>query len=361
MRYQKTGLVHIDRERATPGYTLFCPMHHRVACLLDIDGNIVHQWNLPDWPANYARLLPNGNLLTAHRLMGNKLPFNGIGGRIIEIDWEGNVVWEYVDPMQHHDFHRCANGNTIYLAWEKMPAALAKRVKGGRPGSELNGETWCEYIREVSPKGESVWEWHVDNLEIERYPICPICPRAAFAHGNSVYSLPNGDVMVSFRHNHLIFVIDHSSQKVKWEMCDPMLGHQHDFHVIPNGNYMVFANGAHAFGPGTVPGGAGGSRVLEIEPASRKIVWEYFARPGYLFSSPYISGAERLPTGNTLICEGSWGNIFEVTPGREIVWEYINPFVVPLSATRDIAGSHQVFRAYRYGADSPEIRGRVRA
>mgnify|MGYP003351758941 CR=1 FL=1 len=65
MRYQKTGLVYADRTRATPGFTLFCPMHHRIACLLDIEGEIVHQWELPDWPANYARLLPNGNLLAA--------------------------------------------------------------------------------------------------------------------------------------------------------------------------------------------------------------------------------------------------------------------------------------------------------
>jgi len=358
MRYQKTGLISFDRRRATPGFTLFSPMHHRIACLIDMEGNICHQWELPDHPANYARLLPGGNLLVAHRIQGNHLPFNGIGGRIIEMDWDGNVVWEYVDPMQHHDFHRCANGNTIYLAWEKMPEALAQRVQGGRNGSELNGAIWSEYIREVSPKGEIVWEWHADNLEIERYPICPVCPRAEFGHGNSIYSLPDGDVMVSFRHNHLVFVIDHITKKVKWEMCTPILGHQHDFHVIPNGNYMVFANGAHAFGPGTVPGGGGGSRVLEIDPATKKIVWQYFGRPGYLFNSPYISGAERLPSGNTLICEGNWGNIFEVTQDSEIVWEYVNPFVVPMTESQDIAGSHQVFRAYRYAADSPEIRGR---
>lgn len=48
-----------------------------------------------------------------------------------------------------------------------------------------------------------------------------------------------------------------------------------------------------------------------------------------------------------------------LTPERDIVWEYINPFVVSMAEIQDIAGSHPVFRAYRYAADSPEIRGRV--
>ena len=72
------------------------------------------------------------------------------------------------------------------------------------------------------------------------------------------------------------------------------------------------------------------SRVLEINPLDKSIVWEYTAensnRPIWTFFSHYISGAQRQPNGNTLICEGSNGRIFEVTPAGEIVWEYINPF-----------------------------------
>ena len=69
---------------------------------------------------------------------------------------------------------------------------------------------------------------------------------------------------------------------------------------------------------------------------------------------------QRLASGNTLICEGAWGRIFEVTPKGEILWNYINPFFVPDDAPRG-AGSNAVFRAYRYAADSPEIRGRLGA
>jgi hypothetical protein len=61
-------------------------------------------------------------------------------------------------------------------------------------------------------------------------------------------------------------------------------------------------------------------------------------------------------SGNTLICEGQWGRIFEVTPGGDIVWEYVSPFMGP-----DDNGdpSNEIFRAYRYAASSPQIGGRV--
>src|SRR5262249_51320336 len=43
------------------------------------------------------------------------------------------------------------------------------------------------------------------------------------------------------------------------------------------------------------------------------------------FFSMMISGAERLPNGNTLICSGANGTIFEVTPDKQMVWKYVNP------------------------------------
>ena len=68
----------------------------------------------------------------------------------------------------------------------------------------------------------------------------------------------------------------------------------------------------------------------EINPLDKSIVWEYTAensnRPIWTFFSHYLSGAQRQPIGNTLICEGSNGRIFEVTSAEEIVWEYVNPF-----------------------------------
>ena len=144
-----------------------------------------------------------------------------------------------------------------------------------------------------------------------------------WAHPNSIWPLENGDVLVSWRHNHLIAVIDRNSKKLKWEWCDPILGHQHAFQVLDNGNYMVFANGVHA------PASNNHSRVIEFDPKTKEILWEYSGTPKYTFNSPFISGAQRLWSGNTLICEGQWGRFFEVTPVGDIVWEYISPFLFP--------------------------------
>jgi hypothetical protein len=69
------------------------------------------------------------------------------------------------------------------------------------------------------------------------------------------------------------------------------------------------------------------------------------------FFSFMISGANRLPNGNTLITEGATGRLFEVTPERETVWEYVSPFVM---GSR-FGASPAVFRAHRYGFDDPRI------
>jgi hypothetical protein len=85
--------------------------------------------------------------------------------------------------------------------------------------------------------------------------------------------------------------------------------------------------------------------VIEVDPKSNRIVWEYFDNPAYNFFSPYISGARRLPNGNTLITEGMFGRMFQVTPEGDIVWEYINPHY---HEDAENAVVNRVFRATHY-------------
>ena len=59
------------------------------------------------------------------------------------------------------------------------------------------------------------------------------------------------------------------------------------------------------------------------------------------FYSQFISGAKRLPHGNTLITEGSNGRLIEVTPDFEIVWEYINP-----RWDKEIMNMNMIYRSY---------------
>ena len=70
--------------------------------------------------------------------------------------------------------------------------------------------------------------------------------------------------------------------------------------------------------------------MLEIDPVSKQVVWQYTAedsgQPSWAFRSTHISAARRLPNGNTFIDEGQSGRLFQVTRDGDIVWEYVNPF-----------------------------------
>ena len=94
-----------------------------------------------------------------------------------------------------------------------------------------------------------------------------------------------------------------------------------------------------------------------MDLATGEEVWTYAGDPPWSFNSPHISGAQRLASGNTLICEGLWGRIFEVTPDGEIVWEYVSPYEGWIA--RGGGAGKWVFRALRYAAHSPHIAGRV--
>ena len=351
MRYSQFGLTTCNPERATPGFTLFSPNFGHETYLLGMRGEIVHQWSgHPLTPGNYAYLLENGNLLWGGRTAEGNLPTTGgKGGWLRELDWNGKVVWEHRDDNQHHDFRRLANGNTIYIGWEAMRPENAKRVQGGIPGTEEKGLIFGDYLREIDAKGKTVWEWHTQDLDIERYPLNMVGGRKEFAHCNACCPLPNGDVMLSFRKISTIMIIDRKTGKPRWEKRDDAWGMQHDCEMLANGNILFFANGQDT---GLMPH----SRVIEMDPATGKTVWEYQGNPPWTFFSPHISGSQRLSSGNTLICEGQWGRIFEVAPDNEIVWEYISPFCGPHPGGYR---SNWVFRSYRYAADSPQIRGRL--
>ena len=164
------------------------------------------------------------------------------------------------------------------------------------------------------------------------------------------------NIMIDSREGSFMAIIEKKSGKIVWRMgpeypasygyskasftgkfprpVDSICG-QHDAHMIPQGlpgegNIMVFDNQGAAGFPPIYLNMFPGSRVLEIDPTTREIVWQYDAsrtgRPFWTFFSSFISSARRLPNGNTLIDEGMNGRFFQVTPNGEIVWEYVNPY-----------------------------------
>ena len=353
MRPLKFGVTLHDSARAMPGFTLFSPIGGRECLLMGMEGEIKHQWRLPGMLGNYGQLLPNGNLLVSVRTLKGPKGLSADGGRILELDWDGNIVWEFTDDMQHHDFNRAPNGNTVYLGWELIPTDEAGFMRGGLAGSEHeDGGVYADVLREVNPAGEVVWEWRLaEHFPVDRYELRPASNRHEFAHANTCFVQPDGNVMVSWRQIDLIAVIDRQTGKFLWEMQDRKWGGQHDCRLLENGNITLFANGSEQPTPEH-------SRVIELDPATREIVWEYKGNPPTTFYSSRISGAHRQANGNTLVCEGNHGRLFEVTMSGDIVWEYISPFYNARGGPASI--NNNVFRVRRYAEDSPEIAGRLK-
>lgn len=349
MRPLKFGVTEFDSARAFPGFTMFAPSGGKECFLIDMRGEIRKKWDLPGTLGNYGQLLPNGNLLVTLKTPEGP-DFMPGGGRILEIDWDGTIVWDHADPFQHHDFNRCPNGNTVYLAWERIPTGESK-AQGGMAGTEHeDGGIYHDVLREVNSDGDLVWEWRMaDHFPFDRFPLRPNRPREEFAHANACFVQPDGNVIVSWRDLDLIALIDRETGRFIWEMEDRRWGGQHDPRLLENGNVTLFANGSEQVGPEF-------SRVLELNPKTQEIVWEYKGTPVDTFFSSRISGAQRLPNGNTFICEGRHGRLFEVTPEGDIVWEFVSPY----QHVRGDGLARQIFRAQRYGVESPEIAGRLK-
>jgi hypothetical protein len=234
---------------------------------------------------------------------------------------------------------------------------------------------------------------------------------ADWLHGNAIDYNPRLDqIAISSLGNNEIWVLDHSTTTdearghtagragmggdvlYRWgnplayhrgDESDQASFHQHDIQWVPydrpgGGNLLVYNNGG-----GRSDGNY--SSVVELDPKQRdngsykikdtkpfgprKPYWEYTAPVKTDFYSNFISGAERQPNGNTLICEGATGTFFEVTRDKKMVWRYVNPAVPPQRpAEPEVEGEEKkekprpftniVFRVYRYAPDYPAFKGK---
>lgn len=159
--------------------------------------------------------------------------------------------------------------------------------------------------------------------------------------------------------------------------------------MSPFGYPGVMGSGTFFYGLGFGALQAGNSVYMR---PSKLITWA-FTGNSWNFFGPHISGCQRLPNGNTLVCDGPNGHFFEVTTGGEVVWEYTSPlfgarFSLPIPGTKvfgnqgnkfigltptigiDSEGvpviggtgaprqSNSVFRVYRYAPDFPAFDGK---
>ena len=175
IRRRGVGLRALDSARASAGSTLFAPVSGEGAvCLIDLNGKTVHTWRMPYPPGLYGYLTQKGTLFYNGKIPNEtflgKSPF--MGGVALEADWNGRILWEVRQPNHHHDGRLLKNGNVLFLCATELPADIARKVQGGRPGTEVNGKIWADYLLEVTKRGRTVWEWRTwEHMDPAEYPI----------------------------------------------------------------------------------------------------------------------------------------------------------------------------------------------
>lgn len=401
-----TGVLLNNKFKAYNGYTLFSPnggIKPPVTWLIDMEGYVVHSWKTKYQPGSHSMLLPNGNLLIGGVCKEGPVGIGGKGGYVQEYDWDGNIVWEYkmcsATEVQHHSFWRMPNGNTLILGWERKSKEEALQ-KGRKPGSfpekikaggKIHDAFWPDFIREINRAGETVWEWHAwdhigmgpkklnINYALPR-PIGTIYWNFDWTHGNTVGYIPKTDqVIFNSRNFGEFFLISHKTGEIEYRWGNPstydggkapsfydegdqQIYGQHHVTSLENGNIMLFDNGSER------PEGSR-SRVVEMDPKTDKIVWEYEAKDSTSFFSYRQGSAQKLPNGNVLVTSTNHGHIFEVTLKKEIVWEFVSPLTAkgPRCVLQDKDAqflknhnfmSNMIHRAYRYGPDYPGLKGK---
>ena len=256
---------------------------------------------------------------------------------IIEVDWEGNIVWKWN-----------VNEHFKELGFSEIQKNVLFRNPNFHP---------------IGKEGQSDW-MHINSMSL-------LGPNKWYDQGDERFNPKN--IIWDAREANIMAIISKETGKIVWKIgpdfteskelraIGQIIG-QHHVHMIPRGlpgegNILVYDNGGwagyYAPNPGSPTGIRGAlrdySRVLEIDPVTLEIVWQMTPKEaGYLmpldanrFYSPFISGMQRLPNGNTMITEGSHGRIFEVTPEHELVWEYVCPYwgtALPMN---------MVYRSYR--------------
>ena len=343
--------VTVHESGAYEGYTLYCPDNRRGAQLLDMRGEVVHQWEIgfrevwndpphvgggaalagARWRS--ATLRPDGDLLVVFSKPG-ATPY---GYGLVRLDRYSNIIWKY--PKQVHHLVHVDDDGHIYALYHAF-RDTEKRPVPGNPqlGAQETGEILEDFIVKLSPDGEELQTFSLleamANSElsaaVESFPTEE--DRRVFDEANwdplhpndaevvtpplaaTVPELDEGDVIVSFRTLDALVGFDLEEETAVW-LTRGFWRRQHDPDVLENGNILVFDNRGNA-GPG------GPSRIVEYDPATGATETRYRGTEEHPFVTRTSGSQQQLPNGNILITESNRGRIVEVDPDGEIVWEF---------------------------------------
>jgi hypothetical protein len=314
------GVTRYDAEHSYPGYNFYTNDDDEVY-LMDMRGRKLHTWYLPGKKqCECAELLENGDLIAVC-----------VEEAILRLDWNSKVVWENKNRV-HHDLAILPDHRVLVLNRDNA-------VKYNSYDVEFDS------ILYLSESGQILDRWSTfENLpRIQKFhPPTPLdASREAASHKkgefmffdyyhlNTVKILPPtelgkkdrrfqaGNVLICSRHVNWIAILDKVTKDVVWSWGPGMLDGPHNSTMLENGNILIFDNGTRRKW----------SRVLEIDPVSLRVVWEYKGNPLESFFSAWRGSSQRLPNGNTLITDSEVGHVFEIDKRGKTVWEFWNPVI----------------------------------
>ncbi len=395
-------------DKVSPGVTLIGLSYRKPFYLINNDKEVIAEFAGDYY--SFMQLLPSGNILGSSNMYSDTFrKGGGHSGCIEEYRPDGSLVWRLAlasdEYIHHHDVQKLANGNVLAVIWERVTADEAIALGRNPEHVAENGDFWFDGILEVNPlTAEVVWEWSLKNHLIQDFDpnmanFGVVADNPGKLDINKINFSRDGSVgpdwthvnafdyneeldQIIFSSNYLweVFVIDHGTTPYeaqgdagdflyRWgnpanydrgEEGTNVLYAQHDVHWIPEGlpgagNIMIFNNGSAPERPYTTvveftpDMNADGGYKLGEDGAygPTELAWEYVPKEGEEFFSWFISGAQRLPNGNTLVNHGANSRMREVTPEGDIVWEY--------QYDDGADGPHMTFRAYRYPVDHPGV------
>jgi len=339
----RRGVIDLNRQHVSEGLTLI--LVGGSAHLVDPEGKIRHTWHLdyekiitpeerrsglPHESRMYwkpARVFPNGDLLVMVDLKG----VTPQGVALVRLDRDSRPLWIFHGSV-HHDFDIAADGR-IYVLGQALRAEAPK-------GLRLRGPLVDERLFILSPEGKLLRDFSI----LEAFAHSPYAKLINALKGNVRYEkgdylhsnnleiadaataarfgfVREGQILLSMRELSALAVMDVESEKIVWVRRGDWF-QQHDPDFLANGHLLLFDN------QGDWERG-GKSRVIEYDPATEAVVWQYAGPEGRKLWSLYRGEQQRLPNGNTLINESEGGRLLEVTGGGDLVWEYICPFTLP--------------------------------
>lgn len=313
--------------------------------LLDRQGQPLHRWRIdrnalfPDSstvrggrPARQilhgSHLLPNGDLLVNLQYIGT-----------VRVDACGRVQWR-LPYGSHHSIDQAEDGSFWISGTTRAPQATTERYPEGFPG--LDQATWLDQILHVAPDGRVLDRINILDLlyanDLEYHLVQTYQPEAEtdaprtkdLTHMNDVEPLSAsmadeyplfeaGDLLVSLRDLHMIFVVDPQSRTVKWHATAPLI-QQHDPDFIGNGWIGVFDNRDDFMERGKM---LGGSRIVALHPHTDSTKVLFPTSHSAPFYTDIRGKWQRLDNGNLLLTEAMAGRIVEVAPDGRTVWEWV--------------------------------------